>query len=134
MGIRALAIAFAVAACVGLAPAVARAASCPTFASSNQVMGHVTEPGLTELSDLVASTDNPGVFWTEEDSVNPNKIYAINASGTVVGEFTIAGTVDVDWEDIAVDRYAGTDMIYVGDIGDNKANRDGTQRILPRLY
>jgi hypothetical protein len=128
LGIAVLALVLA-----GLEPAVAHAA-CPTFASSNQVMGHVEDASLTELSDLVASTDNPGVFWTEEDSGNPNNVYAINSSGRIVGVFTIQGTKDIDWEDISIDRQAGADFLYVGDIGDNKGTRNGTTKILPRLY
>jgi hypothetical protein len=121
----------------GLQPAAALAA-CPTFASSNQVMGHVQDTTLNELSDFVASTDHPGVFWTEEDSGNPNKVYAVTATGQIVGEFTIQGTKDIDWEDLAIDRNAvGPDDIYVGDIGDNKGTRDGsntTGRSRVRLY
>jgi hypothetical protein len=134
MGIRIGIAGIAGAVFLAFTPGVARAATCPAFAPAYQVVGTIAEPGLTELSDFVASSDNPGVFWTEEDSFNPNKIYAVNSSGTIVGEFTIAGTTDIDWEDLALDRQAGTDALYVGDIGDNKANRDGTQRILPRLY
>jgi hypothetical protein len=120
----------------GLQPAAAFAA-CPTFANSSQVMGHVSDTSLHELSELVASTDNPGVFWTEEDSSNPNMVYAINATGQTVGEFTIPGTRDIDWEDLSIDRRAGTDFLYVGDIGDNKGTRDGsntTNKSRVRLY
>ena len=100
-------------------------------------MGHVADNSLNELSDLVASTDNPGVFWTEEDSSNPNNVYAINGTGQIVGVFTIQGTRDIDWEDLAIDRQAGTDFLYVGDIGDNKGAGDGsntTNRSRVRLY
>ncbi len=120
----------------GLQPAGAFAA-CPTFASSNQVMGHIPDTSLNELSDFVASTDNPGVFWTEEDSGNPNNVYAVTGTGQIVGVFTIQGTKDIDWEDLAIDRRAGTDDLYVGDIGDNKGTRDGsntTGRSRVRLY
>ena len=89
-------------------------------------MGHVPDTSLNELSDLVASTDNPGVFWTEEDSGNPNNVYAINGTGQIVGVFTIQGTKDIDWEDLSIDRRAGTDYLYVGDIGDNKGTRNGS--------
>jgi hypothetical protein len=133
MGRRTFAIATLALVLAGLQPAVAHAA-CPTFASANQVMGHVADTSLNELSDIVASTDNPGVFWTEEDSSNPNNVYAINSSGQVVGVVTIQGTKDIDWEDISIDRRAGTDVLYVGDIGDNKGTRNGTTKILPRLY
>jgi hypothetical protein len=137
MGRRTFGLAALAAVIAGLWPATARAAACPTFASSNQVMGHVQDTTLNELSDFVASTDNPGVFWTEEDSGNPNKVYAVTGAGQIVGEFTIPGTRDIDWEDLAIDRQAGTDFIYVGDIGDNKGTRDGsntTGRSRVRLY
>ena len=110
-------------------------------------MSHVCElePGdgasrghsLNELSDLVASTDNPGVFWTEEDSSNPNKVYAINSTGQIVGVFTIQGTRTSTGRILSIDRQAGADLLYVGDIGDNKGTRDGsnsTNRSRVRLY
>ena len=136
MGRRTLGIAVLALVLAGLQPAVARAA-CPTFASSNQVMGHIPDTSLNELSDFVASTDNPGVFWTEEDSSNPNNVYAVNGTGQIVGVFTIQGTKDIDWEDLSLDRRAGTDDLYVGDIGDNKGTRDGsntTGKSRVRLY
>ncbi|HEY7257453.1 MAG TPA: hypothetical protein VH459_00210 [Gaiellales bacterium] len=137
MGRRTFGIAVLAVVLAGLQPAAAFAA-CPTFASSNQVMGHVQDTSLNELSDFVASTDNPGVFWTEEDSGNPNKVYAVTGSGQIVGEFTIQGTRDIDWEDLAIDRRpAEPDFLYVGDIGDNKGTRDGsntTSRSRVRLY
>ena len=50
--------------------------------------------------------------------------------------FTIQGTKDIDWEDLSIDRQAGTDFLYVGDIGDNKGTRNGSTaaKSLPRLY
>jgi hypothetical protein len=136
MGRRTLGIALLVLVLAGLEPAVAHAA-CPTFASSTQVMGHVPDTSLNELSDFVASTDHPGVFWTEEDSSNPNNVYAVTGTGEIVGVFTIQGTKDIDWEDLSIDRRDGTDDLYVGDIGDNKGTRDGsntTSRSRVRLY
>jgi hypothetical protein len=136
MGRRTFGIAILALVLAGLEPAVAHAA-CPTFASSNQVMGHIPDTSLNELSDFVASTDHPGVFWTEEDSGNPNNVYAVTGTGQIVGVFTIQGTKDIDWEDLAIDRRDGTDDLYVGDIGDNKGTRDGsntTGRSRVRLY
>lgn len=137
MGRRTFGIAAVAVVLAGFQPAAALAA-CPTFASSNQVMGHIPDTSLNELSDFVASTDNPGIFWTEEDSGNPNKVYAVTGTGQIVGDFTIPGTKDIDWEDLAIDRQDdGRDLLYVGDIGDNKGTRDGsntTGRSRVRLY
>ena len=76
MGRRTFGMAMVAVVLAGIQPAAALAA-CPTFASSTQVMGHVPDTSLNELSDFIASTENPGVFWTEEDSSNPNKVYAV---------------------------------------------------------
>ena len=98
-------------------------------------MAAITEPTLTEVSGLVASADQPGVFWLIEDSKNGPNLWAINTSGTVVGHFVLAGATNLDWEDIAIDRLPGTDDISIADIGDLKAaNRDGMHRIVPAIY
>ena len=40
---------------------------------------------------------------------NPNNVYAVTGTGQIVGVFTIQGTKDIDWEDLALDRRDGTD-------------------------
>jgi hypothetical protein len=119
----------------GILPTAALAASCPTWSTTLQTMGTITEPTLTEVSGLVASTDQPGIFWLIEDSSNGPNLWAINSSAAVVGHFILSGAVNLDWEDIAIDRLPGTDQILIPDIGDiKKANRDGVHRIVPAIY
>ncbi|MCU0611599.1 MAG: hypothetical protein MUE60_07410 [Candidatus Eisenbacteria bacterium] len=84
-------------------------------------LGLVEHNPITEASGIVASRRNAGVLWTQNDSGNPNTIYAMSENGTHLGAYTISGATNRDWEDIAIaydaegDRY----LIYVGDIGDN---------------
>lgn len=111
----------------------ARAAVCPVWRAV-QTGAAIAEPSINEASGLVASGDHPGVLWTIEDSRNPPILWAINTQGQTVGEFNLSGAINVDWEDISIDRLPGIDEIYVPDIGDNKNNRDGLARPLPTIY
>ncbi len=99
------------------------AGSCPS-ASSGTSVGTLSAQFLAEVSGLVVSRQNPGVFWVHNDSGDANRIYAITESGTVLGAYTLVGAQAVDWEDIAIGPgpVAGVDYLYVGDIGDNGAS------------
>jgi hypothetical protein len=109
------------------------AAACPAWGAV-QTGAAIAETSINEASGLVASSDHPGVLWMIEDSLNPPILWAINTQGQTVGKFTLSGAINVDWEDISIDRLPGTDEVYVPDIGDNKNNRDGTARPLPTIY
>ena len=92
-------------------PALAHAAACPAFAPANETTGHIADSSLTELSDFVASSDNPGVFWTEDDSFNPNRVYAVNASGTIVMVDPI--THDVYIVEKLIESVGGQSQVFV---------------------
>ena len=85
--------------------------------------GEVKYSAISEASCIVASRDNPGVLWTHNDSGNEPKIYAIDTSGEIVGEWVIAEATNRDWEDIAIGPGPedGVTYLYIGDIGDNQA-------------
>lgn len=91
-------------------------------------LGLVTHEPITEASGLVASRRNAGVLWTHNDSGNPPVIYALSESGVHCGAYTIAGSTNRDWEDIAIGYDAGNDrfLIYIGDIGDNNGVHEYT--------
>ena len=48
-------------------------------------------------------------------------VVAINALGRLIAEFPVEGATNEDWEDITIDD-AGN--LYIGDIGNNKNERD----------
>ncbi len=68
---------------------------------------------------------NPNVLWTHNDSGNPARIYPLSTAGANLGTYTVSGTSNVDWEDIAVGPgpVDGTQYLYIADIGDNGAGR-----------
>jgi hypothetical protein len=91
----------------------------PAFLTGVQV-GTLSALDVIEASGIAASRNNSGVFWTHNDNMGDNKLFAINESGTLLGTYTV-GTGASDPEDIAVGPGPenGTDYLYWGDIGDN---------------
>ena len=79
---------------------------------------------LNEVSGLVQSRTNPGVFWVHNDSGDEPRIYAVGRSGAWLGSYTLAGAAAVDWEDMAIGPAAGgRSYLYLADIGDNEGRR-----------
>ena len=102
--------------------AAAVVASCNLQSSASTFgpgvsQGTVTAPAIVEASGLVASPDNANVLWTENDSGNPNTIFAIDTSGRLLGTYYLDGAVNTDWEDIAVGPgpEPGINYVYVAD-------------------
>jgi hypothetical protein len=81
---------------------------------------------LEEASGLVASRKNIGYIWTHNDGGDAPNIYLINAKGEIKLTVLLQNAKNVDWEDIAYTYSPETNkgVLYIGDIGDNKAVRD----------
>jgi len=79
-------------------------------------------------SGMVASRAHPGVLYAQMDTGGPATVFAMTTAGASLGEYTLTGVTQTDWEDIAVGPGAGGgSFIFVGDIGDNSANRTQVQ-------
>jgi hypothetical protein len=65
------------------------------------------------------------MYWTHNDSGDGPFIYALDDRGHSLGVWRVTGAVAYDWEDIAAGPgpTAGTNYLYIGDIGDNGGNR-----------
>jgi len=84
----------------------------------------VGTPAATELSGLVLSRAHHGVLWTHNDSGDRARVFAVAPGGRLLGEVAVTGAENFDWEDIAIGPGGGgRDALYVGDIGDNLAQR-----------
>ena len=81
-----------------------------------RVAGHVDTAAAAELSGLVLSGST---LWTHNDSGDSPRLLALGLDGRLRQEVQVAGAENVDWEDIA----AADGSLYVGDIGDNAAQR-----------
>ena len=102
----------------------ARDLAASTFAAPVN-LGTVTAPAIKEASGMVASLDNPGVLWIENDSGNPNAIYAINLRGQLLGTYNLTGAANDDWEDMSVGPgpEPGVNYLYLA----NSATSSGFQ-------
>ena len=78
--------------------------------------------GLSEASGLAASRRVPGRFWTHNDSGSA-VLFALDSRGGVAGQVRVDGATVEDWEAVAVGPCGAESCLYLGDIGDNEANR-----------
>src|SRR5688500_12977418 len=79
-------------------------------------------PGvLDEASGIADSKTNPGFLWVQQDSGNPNDISLLSHAGNFQKKVNIKTAVNRDWEDMVIANgpVAGTNYIYLADIGDN---------------
>jgi len=65
------------------------------------------------------------MYWTHNDSGDGPFIYALDDRGHRRGVWRVTGATAYDWEDIAAGPgpTAGTNYLYIGDIGDNGGSR-----------
>ena len=101
------------------AKAGAQCTGCAEYGPSRMWTSNTT-PALTDASGLAASTKNPGVLWTHNDSGGDEPlVYAISTNGPLLGSFDIGADTLADFDDIAIGPgpIAGTPYLYLGDIG-----------------
>ncbi|ADB34901.1 hypothetical protein Kfla_5897 [Kribbella flavida DSM 17836] len=80
----------------------------------------IRDPRVDESSGLARSQQYEGIWWTVNDSGDTARVFGIDDTGKVRAVLNFKAPVK-DVEAIAVDRDG---IIYIADIGDNKANRD----------
>jgi hypothetical protein len=107
-------------------PATPRAADLCGGASLAPDPPPVAQADLTEVSGLAASRTYPGVLWAHNDSGGEAEVFAVGIDGADRGRFALEGADAVDWEDMALGPApGGGDALYLADIGDNDAEREG---------
>lgn len=82
-------------------------------------------PNLLEVSGIVQSFVNKNSFWIHEDSGSEAVIYLYSSNGQQQQSYYIKNISKFDYEDISIglgpqDKY---DHIYLGDIGNNRYDR-----------
>jgi hypothetical protein len=84
---------------------------------------------INESSAIIKSRVWDGVYWTLNDSGNKNRIFPFSRDGQMYraewykenqGGIYLAGSLNIDWEEMAVDN---NDNIYVCDSGNNSNAR-----------
>ncbi|GHC11396.1 hypothetical protein GCM10007047_30920 [Cerasicoccus arenae] len=82
-------------------------------------------PSVINESSGLAQASESGVFWTQNDSGDRARVFAIDAYGKLVGQAGKSGVVitnarNVDWEDLAED-FRGN--LLIGAFGNNNNHR-----------
>lgn len=93
-------------------------------ASSPEPLLRLQDPALLESSGLVVSAVHEDVLWSHADGGSVAEVRAVDAEGRTVAVLTLAGIDPYDPEALApgVDE-AGKPALFLGDIGDNFAER-----------
>lgn len=85
--------------------------------------GQLRYPAIDEASGLVCSLNNPGYFWTHNDSGDQARFFLLDSTATYKMTCFLEGVQAHDWEDIARMKHGDTSYLLIGDIGDNLARR-----------
>jgi hypothetical protein len=80
---------------------------------------------ISEASGIIASSQNPGVLWTHNDSGYRGSVFALATNGALLGRYYVPDVFSGDFEDISFGPgpLAQFKYIYLGDIGDNDLTR-----------
>ncbi len=92
--------------------------------NSFKVLGLSTDDRLIEISGIVPSVQNKGMFWVHNDSGDKPQLFLVNTALEV--QFTIFFSDEIkhiDWEDITLSSKDEKTMITIADIGDNRGVR-----------
>ena len=114
---------------------------CCLFTVDVQLRADLFEPGVqvgtvaslavNEASGIAASALNSDVLWVHNDSntLHLAQVFAMDTQGTHLGTYTLPTVLSNDWEDMAVGPgpIGGQSYLYLGDIGDNSAERSSIQ-------
>lgn len=97
------------------------AQSTKKFFYSQKVVATIDDGRLVEASGIEESYENPGYFWTHNDSGSESTLYLIDNQAQIIMEVDLKGLQNRDWEEIVTVKKEGKSFIYVAEIGDNKA-------------
>lgn len=79
-------------------------------------------PELPEASGVAAGRRNPQRGWSHNDSSDP-VLVMLDERGAIAGRVRLTGATVEDWEAIGAGPCPSGSCLYVGDIGDNDAER-----------
>ncbi len=83
-------------------------------------VGSLADEAGPETSGMVMSRSRVNWFWIHSDG-DRNKVYGVDAGGTVLATVRVSGFTPVDVEDIAADADGN---LYLANTGDNSEVRD----------
>jgi len=88
-----------------------------------RVVSNINAWDLNEISGMAASRVRDDILWVHNDSGDKARVYAVHTNGTLLGHLELIGVRAKDWEDMASGTLGGTNLLALGDIGDNGSRR-----------
>jgi hypothetical protein len=94
-----------------------------------QPESHLQDKEMDETSGIAASTLNRGIYYVHNDSGDTSRFFAITPDGKLhttiyyKGHRQHLGAIDVEDIDVGPGPVPGKSYVYIGDIGDNGAER-----------
>jgi hypothetical protein len=94
------------------------------FFEEGVIQGELENNELKEASGLAGSIGNPDLLWVHNDGGDAARIFLIDEQGHLKATIKFDTVKNRDWEDITAGPgpIEGKTYVYVGDIGDNKAD------------
>ena len=86
-------------------------------------LGQLENKQIKESSGLACSRLEAGLFWTHNDSGDTPRLFAFDMDGKHRGTFLVEGAEALDWEDMASVVMDNQALLVIGDVGDNKTDR-----------
>ncbi len=104
----------------------ATAVSAATAEPAPRRLGVLGDPRITESSGLVASPTHRDLVWTVDDSGSSARVFGVSpTTGRTLAVVTLASTQARDWEAMTAARAPdGRGLLWIGDVGDNRAVRE----------
>ena len=103
-------------------PAAAESA-CEDFGEA-ALHSELQSAELTESSGLTFSRRDPDLLWTHNDSGDGAFLYGFSVDGSSRGKLHLRGVEATDWEDLSYGPCGDDLCLYIGDIGDNRSQRN----------
>jgi hypothetical protein len=120
IGVRRVIMMIAIVSHAGSAVATAQQAAAPHCQTSGSLV-RIAE--LPEASGVAVSRRSPNRLWSHNDS-GEAMLVALDTRGAVTGRVRLSGVKVDDWEAVAAGACPGGSCLYIGDIGDNQAERE----------
>ena len=100
--------------------------SCTSWIGA-QSTATIASQVLAEVSGMAISHRYPGITWMHNDAGNSAALFGVDDAGQTVGTWSLLGTENRDWEDLAAGPCVVGDQpctcLYLADVGDNDSSR-----------
>ena len=108
----------------GCSPDEAGVSRVPDGSACVLLTAHELPGEVRETSGIAVGHVRESRLWTHNDRGHDAVLYGLDVTGEIRATVRIDDAESIDWEDVDVGACPSGSCIYIGDIGDNDAERD----------